>query len=198
MLICALIKSENWMTLIMVFRIKNHLLDGAIHCPSPNWSERESGDIVDLLVIHNISLPPGEFETDCIAHFFCNELDTDAHPYFAEIAHLKVSSHLLINRSGSVTQFVPFDKKAWHAGESSFNGRTNCNDFSIGIELEGTDYEKFTDLQYEVLRTVSKLLMREYPNLVFERIVGHSDIAPGRKTDPGPFFDWKKYLKSLK
>ena len=186
------------MTLIMEFRIKNHLIDGAIHCPSPNWSERESGDIVDLLVIHNISLPPGEFETDCIAHFFCNELDIEAHPYFAEIAHLKVSSHLLINRSGSVTQFVPFDKKAWHAGESSFNGRSNCNDFSIGIELEGTDYEKFTDLQYKVLRTVSRLLMQEYPNLVFERIVGHSDIAPGRKTDPGPFFDWEKYLKSLK
>ncbi len=196
-LICGLIKRENRISLIMGFRIENHLLDGAIHCPSPNWSERESGDIVDLLVIHNISLPPGEFETGCIAQFFCNELDTNAHPYFAEIGSLKVSSHLLISRLGAVTQFVPFDKKAWHAGESSFNGRSNCNDFSIGIELEGTDYEEFTNLQYEVLCTVSKLLMQEYPNLVFEKIVGHSDIAPGRKTDPGPFFDWGKYRESL-
>ncbi|NKB34200.1 MAG: 1,6-anhydro-N-acetylmuramyl-L-alanine amidase AmpD [Pseudomonadales bacterium] len=177
----------------MAFQISNHLLDGAIQCPSPNCSERDDENEIDLLVIHNISLPPGQFETGCIAQLFCNELDTKAHPYFAEIGHLKVSSHILISRSGAVTQFVPFDKKAWHAGESTFDGRSNCNDFSIGIELEGTDYEEFTDIQYEVLASITNLLIQEYSCLNSERIVGHSDISPGRKTDPGPFFDWVKY-----
>ena len=181
----------------MDFSIKDDLLIGAIQKESPNYSERESSEQIDLLIIHNISLPPGEFETGCVEQLFCNELDHSAHPYFSEIAHLKVSSHLLISRAGKVTQFVPFDKKAWHAGESAFEGRDNCNEFSIGVELEGTDYEGFTDIQYERLATVTKLLMLEYPNLNAQRIAGHSDVAPGRKTDPGPYFDWNNYRKLI-
>lgn len=181
----------------MEFNISKHWLQGAESCPSPNCSNRDDEQDIDLLVIHNISLPPGEFETGCIADFFSNKLDHTAHPFFSEIENLKVSSHLLISRAGKVTQFVPFNEKAWHAGESQFQDRINCNDFSIGIELEGTDYEAFTDIQYEVLSVVSKLLMSSYPRIDLTRIVGHSDIAPGRKTDPGPFFDWNRYRDLL-
>ena len=181
----------------MNFRVSNHLLLEAIQCPSPNCSDRVDSAKIELLVIHNISLPPGEYDTGCITQLFCNELDANAHPYFAEIENLKVSSHLLISRRGEVTQFVPFDKKAWHAGESIFQGKENCNEFSIGIELEGTDYEPFTDIQYETLIAITNLLLREYPCLNSETIVGHSDIAPGRKTDPGPYFEWGRYRKAI-
>ena len=136
----------------MSFNIKNNLLIGATQKISPNCSQRENAEQIDLLIIHNISLPPGEFETGYVEQLFCNKLNPNVHPYFAEISHLKVSSHLFISRAGEVTQFVPFDKKAWHAGESIFDGKENCNEFSIGIELEGTDYERFTDIQYKKLK----------------------------------------------
>lgn len=181
----------------MDFAIENKLLTGARRVDSPNQSDRSAGAEIDLLIIHNISLPPGEFGSDCIDKFFCNSLDSEAHPFFTEIADLKVSSHLLIDRSGAATQFVPFDMKAWHAGDSEFCGKSNCNDFSIGIELEGTDFEAFTDPQYDSLIAITDLLLREYPCLNLQRIVGHSDVAPGRKTDPGPFFDWERYKSAL-
>lgn len=181
----------------MEYRIINHLLSGVRQCPSPNCSDRHISDNINLLVIHNISLPPGEFGTTYIEQLFCNQLDSNAHPYFAEICHLKVSSHLLIGRSGEVIQFVPFNKNAWHAGESNFQGRNNCNEFSIGIELEGTDFEAFTDIQYRTLVGITNLLLDEYPCLNLERIVGHSDIAPGRKTDPGPYFEWDRYRSAI-
>ena len=148
---------------------------------------------IDLLVIHNISLPPGQYGGDYIDDFFCNRLSAEAHPYFQEIAALQVSAHLLIRRDGVVHQYVPFDRKAWHAGRSLFCGRENCNDFSIGIELEGCDTEPFSEAQYEQLARITVLLQWTYPGITEDRIVGHSDIAPDRKTDPGPHFDWKRY-----
>jgi AmpD protein len=165
--------------------------------PSPNCSERPAGGDISLLVIHNISLPPGEYGGNSIDALFGNTLDPQAHPYFAGIAHLRVSAHLLIARDGKVTQYVPFGQKAWHAGKSSYSGRDNCNDYSIGIELEGTDHEAFTAVQYDQLAKVTRWLQRRYPLITSERIVGHSDIAPGRKTDPGPFFDWTLYRTSV-
>ncbi|MCX8048722.1 MAG: 1,6-anhydro-N-acetylmuramyl-L-alanine amidase AmpD [Methylohalobius sp.] len=163
---------------------------------SPNQDERPNGEI-SLLVIHAISLPPGEFGGQYIDQLFTNRLDSKAHPYFAEIAELKVSAHLLIDRQGRLTQYVPFHRRAWHAGVSSFQGRERCNDFSIGIELEGTETIPFTDAQYRILAAVTILLLAKYSELSQERIVGHSDIAPGRKTDPGPSFDWKRLYQSL-
>jgi len=147
---------------------------------------------IDLLVLHNISLPPGEFGGPWIDQLFLNRLDPAAHPYFAEIAHLRVSAHLLIRRDGSLTQYVPFHRRAWHAGVSSFQGREGCNDFSIGIELEGSDHQPFAPAQYEVLAPVVAALRSAYPAITPDRIVGHSDIAPGRKSDPGPCFDWQR------
>lgn len=181
----------------MIFSIANNILSEARWLESPNQSERPADTEIDLLVIHNISLPPGEYGTPCVDQLFCNRLDPNEHEFFAQIADLKVSSHLLIDRQGGVTQYVPFNKKAWHAGESEHGGRINCNDFSIGIELEGSDFEPFTDEQYRSLTGVSNLLLQLYPCLNLDRIVGHSDIAPGRKTDPGPFFDWAKYKSTL-
>ena len=173
------------------------MLAQARKIPSPNQSSRSSESEISLLVIHNISLPPGEFGGGHVDELFCNSLDPDCHPYFTEIVRLRVSAHLLIDREGCITQYVPFDQKAWHAGQSCFEGRENCNEFSIGIELEGTDDSSFTDAQYQTLADVSGLLMKHYPAITPERIVGHSDIAPGRKTDPGECFDWHRYLASL-
>ena len=164
---------------------------------SPNQSVREPEENISLLVIHNISLPPGKFGEGYVDDLFCNCLDSTAHPFFAEISHLRVSAHLLIERDGKVTQYVPFNCKAWHAGESCFSGRERCNDFSIGIELEGTDDSEFTSEQYAVLTQITAAIMAAYPDITPERIVGHSDIAPGRKTDPGEFFDWQRYRTSL-
>ena len=172
-------------------------LEGAARCPSPNCNARPDPSDISLLVIHNISLPPGEYGTGCVQEFFCNELDCDAHPYFDEIRGMEVSSHLLIERDGSLTQFVSFDQRAWHAGVSEFCGRDNCNDFSIGIELEGCDTEAYTDAQYSSLTAVTGELMRTYPAITRDRITGHSNIAPGRKTDPGPAFDWGRFLAML-
>ena len=152
---------------------------------------------ISLLVIHNISLPPGEFGGGYIEKLFTNSLDPNDHPYFSEIYDLKVSSHLLIQRDGSLVQFVPFNKKAWHAGVSSFKGRENCNEFSIGIELEGTDENAYTDDQYRALIDITKELMLVFQDIKKENIVGHSDIAPGRKTDPGKAFNWHYYLSNL-
>ena len=172
-------------------------LRGARIVRSPNSGERPAGVAVDLLVIHNISLPPGEFGGRYIDDFFRNVLEPSAHPYFARIRSLQVSAHLLIDRAGVVTQYVDFNRRAWHAGVSSFCGRENCNDFSIGIELEGSDYHPFTDLQYEALIQVTRHLRRAYPAIATSRVVGHSDIAPGRKTDPGPLFDWGRYRQGM-
>lgn len=171
-------------------------LASATYIASPNHNERPLNTIVDLLVIHSISLPPGEFGGDFIERLFTNQLDSTAHPYFEEIAHLKVSSHVLIRRDGEVIQFVPFDKRAWHAGQSIFQGRENCNDFSIGIELEGADTVPYQPVQYQKLVQLTNTIMQAYPAITKDRIVGHSDIAPGRKTDPGAAFDWK-YFKEL-
>lgn len=177
--------------------LRNHWLEEALTVPSPNCSTRPEDCAIDLLVIHNISLPPGEFGTACVDQLFCNSLDTSSHPFFAELENLKVSAHLLIDRQGSVRQYVPFDQQAWHAGVSEFRGRERCNEFSIGIELEGTDDTEFTNQQYEKLIEITLLLMKAYPGISEERIVGHSDIAPGRKTDPGPCFDWVAYRAGL-
>lgn len=172
-------------------------LSAARQCPSPNHNERPPGEQIDLLVIHNISLPAGHFGTGNVEALFCNQLDCGLHPSFADLRGLTVSAHLFIDRQGNITQFVPFDKRAWHAGESVFDGRKNCNDFSIGIELEGTDTSPYTEAQYRELCAVTKTLQCYYPGISAARIVGHSDIAPGRKTDPGPAFDWATYKQSV-
>ncbi len=169
---------------------KNGLIDGAEYIASPNFDDRPDEDDVSLLVIHNISLPPGKFATGDITRLFTNCLDCSIDPFYKEIEGLEVSSHLLIERDGSLIQYVPFHKRAWHAGKSSFDGRDRCNDFAIGIELEGTDSQAYEAVQYEVLFAIIKAVFISYPQITPERVVGHSDIAPGRKTDPGPSFDW--------
>jgi AmpD protein len=177
----------------MEYVLEDNRLRQARFCPSPNFGPRPGDCAVDLLVIHNISLPPGCYDGDCIERFFTNRLDWDEDPYFDEIRGTEVSAHLLIRRNGELVQFVAFDQRAWHAGQSCHHGRDNCNDFSIGIELEGTDEEAYTDRQYRVLAGVTRALIDYYPDLEPDRIVGHSDIAPGRKTDPGPAFDWSRF-----
>lgn len=163
---------------------------------SPNQNERPADKPISLLVIHNISLPPGIFGGQFIEDFFLNQLNPDQHPYFTSIADQKVSAHLLIKRSGEIIQFVSFQQRAWHAGVSCFNNDENCNDFSIGIELEGTDQLPYEQNQYLRLAAVANALISKYPEMSVERMVGHSDIAPNRKTDPGSGFDWY-YFKSL-
>lgn len=180
----------------MKIDLKTGLLEGAKQRPSANHNTRPAEASIDMIVVHGISLPPAEFGSGSIEQFFCGSLDFNAHPYFRTISHLNVAAHLLIDRQGEVTQFVPFQQRAWHAGQSLFQGRDNCNDFSIGIELEGTDDIPYEKIQYQQLANIIKLLQNAYPEIVRERIVGHSDIAPGRKTDPGPLFDWL-YLDSL-
>lgn len=166
-------------------------------CPSPNYNQRPEGAEVSLLVVHNISLPPDQYGAGWVQAFFCNQLDAGAHPYFASIAQLRVSSHLLIERDGELTQFVSFDDRAWHAGASCFKGRAECNDFSIGIELEGSDHIAYTEVQYQRLAEVTALLLVHYPELTESHIVGHEDIAPGRKTDPGAAFNWSHFRALL-
>jgi len=170
--------------------------NGVHHCPSPNFNARPTGE-VSLLVIHNISLPPAQFKTGKVQAFFQNQLDVTEHPYFAGIADLRVSAHFLIERDGEVTQFVSCLDRAWHAGVSSFEGRDTCNDFSLGIELEGTDEQRFTDAQYVALVDLTRQLQSAFPAITTARICGHSDIAPGRKTDPGPYFQWPRYIAAL-
>jgi N-acetyl-anhydromuramoyl-L-alanine amidase len=165
------------------------LMRAARQVESPNQDLRPAGMAPELIVVHSISLPPGEYGGPWIDQLFTNRLDPGAHPYFATIAGLKLSAHLLIRRDGELVQYVPFHRRAWHAGESSWQGKKHCNDFSVGIELEGTDEDEFDAAQYRRLAVVIRALCRAYPTLSTRRLVGHSDIAPGRKTDPGSGFD---------
>lgn len=167
-------------------------LDPVRRIPSENMDARPEGTEISLIVIHGISLPPGEFGSNCIDQLFCNALDPGGHPYFREIHQLRVSSHLLIKRDGSVTQYVPFDQRAWHAGVSSYQGRDQCNDYAIGIELEGSDDISYTNAQYTTLNEVISVIRATYPGIGKNDIVGHCHIAPDRKTDPGASFEWAK------
>jgi len=171
-------------------RIRDGWLEGAVRRRSPNQDARPDPADVSLLVVHGISLPPGEFGGPWIEALFTNALPPGAHPYFETIAGLRVSSHLLVRRDGTLVQFVPFHRRAWHAGDSRWRGRERCNDYSVGIELEGTDASVYSPAQYQSLSGAIAALCRAYPGLSPERVVGHSDIAPGRKTDPGIAFDW--------
>lgn len=162
---------------------------GVRRIPSPNQDDRPDGESISLVVIHNISLPPGQFGGDGVAELFTNRLDPAGHPYYAGIAGLRVSAHFFIRRDGEVIQFVPCGRRAWHAGASSWRGRERCNDFSLGVELEGTDDMPFADAQYAALNALLRGLRATYPGL---ELAGHSDIAPGRKSDPGPCFDWSR------
>ena len=173
------------------------LINPARFVATEHYDEREKEDDINLLVIHNISLPPQQFGGPYIDQLFSGCLNPSEHPYFEQIAGMRVSSHLLIRRTGDVVQYVPFHRRAWHAGQSCFEGREKCNDFSIGIELEGADNIAYEPIQYEVLVEITRLLMKAYPGITPERITGHSDIAPGRKTDPGPAFDWNYFRSKL-
>jgi AmpD protein len=170
------------------------LLAGARQSPSPNWDERPEGAEITLLVVHNISLPPGEFGGDAVVRLFTNALDFSAHPYYETLRELKVSSHFFIPRDGGLIQLVPCTKRAWHAGMSTWRGRERCNDFSVGVELEGVDDQSYPDGQYARLAELLAALRSRYPIV---DVVGHADIAPGRKTDPGPAFDWGRFRESL-
>ena len=170
------------------------MLAGAVQIPSPNFDERPADATLTLLVVHNISLPPGEFGGEAIARLFTNTLDFTAHPYYETLHDLKVSAHFLIHRDGKLVQFVPCAKRAWHAGPSVWRGRARCNDFSIGVELVGADDQLYTERQYLCLSELTFALRRRYPVI---DVVGHSDIASGRKSDPGPAFDWGHYRELL-
>ncbi len=170
---------------------------GVRRVASPNFDERPAETPLGLIVVHGISLPPGEFGSGWIDRLFCNDLPASAHPYFATIQGLTVSAHVLIARDGAPTQYVAFDRRAWHAGRSEYCGRSACNDFSVGIELEGSDDVPYEDSQYVTLAQLILALRRAYPSLANADVVGHSDIAPGRKTDPGPAFDWDKLERAL-
>ncbi|MDO8703479.1 MAG: 1,6-anhydro-N-acetylmuramyl-L-alanine amidase AmpD [Sulfuricaulis sp.] len=172
------------------------LIRGARFVASPHCDTRPPGVLIDTLVIHSISLPPGRFGGSGIEQLFCSTLNPDEDPYYHEIKDLKVSAHVLIRRNGELVQFVPLHQRAWHAGQSYCEGRTRINDFSIGIELEGADDLPFEDAQYESLARLTRVIRQVYPAVTPERIYGHGDIAPGRKTDPGPLFDWKRYLNA--
>lgn len=193
---CRAVRRDTLIDMMKVLAQEQHMeikqgwLSTARHCQSENCDERPTEE-VSLLVIHCISLPAGHFGNRFVEALFTNQLDVDCYPDFADLKNLHVASHLFIRRDGTIVQFVPFQKRAWHAGVSSFAGREACNDFSIGIELEGTDSEPFTDFQYDKLMEVCRLLTVTY-NIPLENIVGHSDIAPGRKTDPGVEFDWQR------
>jgi N-acetyl-anhydromuramoyl-L-alanine amidase len=176
---------------------KSGLMRGARQVSSPNFDARPEGAPIDLIVVHGISLPPGEFGGPWIDGLFTNSLPPDVHPYFAEIAGLRVSSHVVIARDGAVSQYVSFNDRAWHAGRSSFEGRIECNDYSVGIELEGEDTVPYEPAQYEALGEVVAALRAAYPLLARGRITGHSDVAPARKTDPGPAFDWPLALRCI-
>ncbi len=176
---------------------KTGLLTTAEHCITDCYNERPDGAPISLLVIHNISLPEGEFGGPYVKQLFMGELDTALYPQLKIAEGLEASTHLFIDRDGKVMQFVPFHKRAWHAGRSSFQGQAECNDYSIGIELEGTDTMPYTDAQYQVLSEVTQQIMQAYPMITGERITGHDTIAPERKTDPGPAFDWTRYFELL-
>ena len=173
------------------------LVDGARFVPSPNCDARPLGAVPEVLVLHAISLPPGQFSGRAVELFFCNLLDPTEHPYYEQIKDLRVSAHLLLRRDGELLQFVPLHLRAWHAGVSQCEGRARVNDFSIGVELEGGDDVPFEEAQYRALTELTETLLRVYPAITPARIYGHSDVAPGRKTDPGPHFDWPRYRSAL-
>ncbi len=193
---------DNKNTVKLPSSSRTALFDGwfpsAKKIPSPNFNQRPDSADVSLLVIHNISLPPEQFGNGCIEAFFCNRLDKHHHPYFKTIAKLEVSSHFLITRKGELVQFVSTEQRAWHAGKSRFEARDNCNDFSIGVELEGADTLPYSAEQYDSVASLIQHLMEAYPRITKDRIVGHSDISPGRKTDPGPAFNWQKIRGMIK
>ncbi len=170
------------------------LLRGVSFIPSPNFDERPEGISIDLIVIHNISLPPGEYGGNGVVELFTNSLVESEHPYYTGIAGLRVSSHFFVRRNGEIVQFVPTTQRAWHAGISSFRGREKCNDFSIGIELEGSDFSPFSEEQYDSLKALTLSILEKHPQC---SLAGHAEISPGRKTDPGPFFDWNRYRSSI-
>ena len=178
-------------------KIESHWLSDVTKVPSPNFDERPVELDISLIVVHCISLPPEQFGGEYIDQLFCNRLNSDEHPYFKEIAPLKVSAHVLIRRTGEIVQYVAFNKRAWHAGVSEYEGRQKCNDFSIGIELEGVETREYTNEQYEQLTRVIKVLLGYYPHLSSQHITGHSEISPGRKTDPGDSFNWNRLLQTL-
>ena len=179
------------------FSITNGWLGDARHVVSPNQNARPDGIVVDTLVVHGITLPPGRFGHGQIEALFSNRLAAGGHPYYAAIAHLRVSAHALIERTGRITQYVGFDARAWHAGRSAFDGRKAVNDFAVGIELEGTDECPYAPAQYRALAIIAAALIEHYPALTPARILGHSDSAPGRNTDPGPAFDWALFWRYL-
>lgn len=180
-----------------VYQINAGWIEGIKHVCSPNYDKRPAGEQITLLVVHNISLPPGCYGGGEVEQLFTNRLPADGHPFFQEIAELKVSAHLFIDRTGRLTQFVSFLDRAWHAGRSRFQGREACNDFSIGIELEGVDDQPYDDRQYTQLAVITRLLMTTYTGITADRIVGHCDIAPDRKSDPGQAFDWAHYKEQI-
>ncbi|TRW50561.1 1,6-anhydro-N-acetylmuramyl-L-alanine amidase AmpD [Aliidiomarina halalkaliphila] len=177
--------------------IDQHRCTQATYFPSPHADERPDEADISLLVVHSISLPPGEFGGPYITDLFMGTLDPSVHPYFQEIAGLKVSAHAVIRRNGKLEQYVDFNRRAWHAGVSSWCGRDRCNDFSIGVELEGTDHTPYTDEQYRTLAQLTVALQQKYPKISNTNITGHEDIAPGRKTDPGPAFNWNDYRQQV-
>ena len=188
--------AETTLNFLGLMDISKGWLTSARRVPSPNFNARPDSVVVDAIIVHGISLPPKQYGGDYIEAFFQNRLDFEAHPYFHSIKDLQVSSHILIKRTGECVQFVSFDDRAWHAGESELKGRQHCNDFAVGIELEGCDDVSYEDAQYLQLAAVTRALMLSYNDITLDRIVGHSDISPGRKTDPGPAFDWG-YFRSL-
>tara|TARA_B100000965_G_scaffold17440_1_gene13097 strand:- start:10 stop:558 length:549 start_codon:yes stop_codon:yes gene_type:complete len=182
----------------MNMKIKNHLFENVKVSLSPNYDLRPKDVKISLIVLHSISLPPTVFGNDYVENFFCNRIKNSENKYINDIKDMKVSSHLYIKRNGEIIQFVSFDKRAWHAGKSSYNNIENCNNYSIGIELEGCDDISYEDIQYEKLSEIIKSLLKNYSHLSKDRIIAHSDIAPGRKSDPGPLFDWKRLERMLK
>ena len=177
--------------------IENHIFKGIKFFNSPNSNGRPANSKISLIVIHSISLPPNVYGNNYVENFFMNKLIISDHDYFQEIEDMRVSSHLYIKRTGEIIQFVPLNKRAWHAGESSYKGIKDCNNYSIGIELEGTDWDVYSNEQYKSLIQISRLIIKNYPEINKDSIVGHSDVSPGRKTDPGNKFDWSRYLDSL-
>ena len=177
--------------------IKNHLFNKIRFLESPNFNNRPLKEEIRLIIIHSISLPPNTYGNTYVEDFFLNKLDVSEHDYFNEIKDLRVSSHIYIKRDGEIIQFVPFNKRAWHAGESSYMGVPDCNDYAIGIELEGSDDDFFSDEQYNSLIVATQEILKEYPMIKKDNITGHSNVAPKRKVDPGKNFEWEKYLSSL-
>jgi N-acetyl-anhydromuramoyl-L-alanine amidase len=173
------------------------LIVGAAQVLSPHFDQRPSGVLPELLIVHGISLPPGEFGGPWIDRLFTGTLPPGEHPYFRKIEGLTASAHALIRRDGQIVQYVPFGARAWHAGTSEYRGRTGCNDFSVGVELEGTDDTPYADAQYQALAALTVALLGTYRSLSAQAIVGHSDVAPGRKTDPGPSFEWARFRTLL-